>query len=67
MPMKNQAAKRKSRPAGRKGKAHEPVAETPSGGAEDLMVDGRGGTLPLRKSELPHYLDRGTTRRRSAK
>lgn len=27
------------------------------GGPEDLMVDGRGGTLPLKDAELPHYYE----------
>ncbi len=38
------------------------------GGPEELMVEGRGGTLPLKRSEMPHYLDEdpasGSPRRR---
>ena len=31
------------------------TSESVSGGPEDLMVQDLGGTLPLKKSEVPHY------------
>jgi hypothetical protein len=34
-----------------------PAKEQPirDGGTEDLMVQGKGGTLPLKGAEQPHY------------
>ncbi|TDU31297.1 hypothetical protein DFR24_0661 [Panacagrimonas perspica] len=36
------------------------TSESVSGGPEDLMVQDLGGTLPLKKSEVPHYLEKAS-------
>lgn len=36
------------------------TSEAVSGGPEDLMVQDLGGTLPLKKSEVPHYFKKAS-------
>ena len=40
----------------------EDTSEAVSGGPEDLMVQDLGGTLPLEKSEVPHYYGKSPPR-----